>query len=71
MLLGNFNKDSEKYEELLRTFDILGGYVYQKEYNTALKKFGFLEEDKNKKTAAKLGYSKKNFPETRSLTCTP
>lgn len=49
MLLGNFNKDSEKYEELLRTFDILGGYVYQKEYNTAIKKFGFLEEDKNKK----------------------
>ena len=49
MLLGNFNKDSEKYEELLRTFDMLGGYVYQKEYNTAIKKFGFLEEDKNKK----------------------
>ena len=48
MLLGVFNKDAEKYEELLRTFDFLGGYVYQKEYNTAIKKFGFSEEDKRK-----------------------
>lgn len=38
----------EKYEELLHKFDILGGYVYQKEYNTAIKKFGFTEEDKKK-----------------------
>ena len=48
MLLGTFNKDAEKYEELLRRFDLLGGYVYQKEYNTAIKKFGFSEEDKRK-----------------------
>ena len=48
MLLGNYNKSSEKYQELLHRFDILGGYVYQKEYNTAIKKFGFLEDDKKK-----------------------
>ena len=40
--------DTEKYEELLHKFDILGGYVYQKEYNTAIKNFGFTEEDKKK-----------------------
>ena len=48
MLSGNYNKGSEKYQELLHRFDILGGYVYQKEYNTAIKKFGFLEDDKKK-----------------------
>ena len=48
MLLGNYNKDSEKYQELLHRFDILGGYTYQKEYNTAIKKFGFLDSDKQK-----------------------
>ena len=48
MLLGNYNKDSEKYEELLRKYDLLGGYVYQKEYNTAIKKFGFSDTDKLK-----------------------
>ena len=39
----------EKYQELVATFDRIGGYTYQKEYNTALKKFGFAEEDKAKK----------------------
>lgn len=30
-------------------FEFLGGYVYKKEYLTAIKKFGFSEEDKQKK----------------------
>lgn len=38
-----------KYEELLRQFDILGGYTYLKDYNLAVKKFGFEEKDKSKK----------------------
>ncbi len=41
--------DINKYEELLRTYDIIGGYTYLKEYNLAVKKFGFNEQDKNKK----------------------
>ncbi|MBQ4557838.1 MAG: ABC-F family ATP-binding cassette domain-containing protein, partial [Clostridia bacterium] len=43
------NKDVIKYDDMLRQFDIIGGYTYQKEYNTAIKKFGFSEEDKYKK----------------------
>lgn len=42
-------QDASRYEELLLEFDRKGGYTYQKEINLALKKFGFSEEDKNKK----------------------
>ena len=38
-----------KYEELLNQYDIMGGYTYLKEYNVAVKKFGFTEQDKTKK----------------------
>ncbi len=48
MLEGKEHKDINKYEELLRKFDLMGGYTYLKEYNTAIKKFGFSEEDKQK-----------------------
>ena len=41
--------DIDKYEEMLRTFDLIGGYTYLKEYNQACKKFGFNEQDKTKK----------------------
>ena len=41
--------DAVKYEKLLAKFEAGGGYTYQKEYNTAIKKFGFSEEDKQKK----------------------
>ena len=47
------NDTSEKtiklYTELLDKFEKLGGYTYQKEYETMLKRFGFTKEDKNKK----------------------
>ncbi len=41
-------KKLEKYQNLLDKFQNLGGYRYQKEYENALLKFGFSEEDKNK-----------------------
>ena len=37
-----------KYNDLLDKFNLLGGYSYKKEYEVALKKFGFKDEDKNK-----------------------
>ena len=42
-------KDISKYEKLLLEYEMIGGYTYQKEYNNAIKKFGFSEEDKKKK----------------------
>ena len=41
--------DVSKYEDLLHQYDIIGGYTYLKEYNIAVKKFGFSDADKNKK----------------------
>ena len=38
-----------KYEELINQYDLMGGYTYLKEYNVAIKKFGFTEADKTKK----------------------
>lgn len=39
----------EEYTNLLDRYDYLGGYTYQKEYEIMLKKFGFTENDKEKK----------------------
>lgn len=39
----------EKYTRLCEDFDRLGGFTYKKEYNKALRNFGFSEEDKQKK----------------------
>ena len=38
----------KEYTEALDKFNIIGGYTYKKEYEVALKKFGFTEEDKSK-----------------------
>ena len=38
-----------KYHELLEQYQYMGGYTYQKEYEGALRNFGFCKEDKNKK----------------------
>lgn len=38
-----------KYNSLLESFEYLGGYTYMKEIDTALKKFGFNDDDKSKK----------------------
>ena len=42
-------EDIIKHDKLLTKYNLLGGYTYLKEYNTAIKKFGFLEQDKTKK----------------------
>ncbi len=39
----------KEYTEKLERYERQGGYTYKKEYETAIKKFGFTEEDKNKK----------------------
>lgn len=45
------SEDALRYEELLSAYEMMGGYTYQKEYNTAIKKFGFSESDKQKTIA--------------------
>jgi len=37
-----------KYNNLLNNYEYIGGYKYKKEYEIAIKKFGFDEEDKSK-----------------------
>lgn len=39
----------KEYTESLEIYKLNDGYTYKKEYETAIKKFGFSEEDKNKK----------------------
>ncbi len=39
----------KEYTNTLEQYELQGGYVYKKEYETAIKKFGFKEEDKHKK----------------------
>ena len=38
----------KSYSEALEKYDFKGGYTYKKEYETAIKKFGFSKEDENK-----------------------
>lgn len=38
----------ESYSDALDRYDFEGGYTYKKEYETAIKKFGFSKEDENK-----------------------
>ncbi len=39
----------KEYTENLEKYEINGGYTYKKEYETAIRKFGFTEQDKYKK----------------------
>ncbi|MBR7110822.1 MAG: ABC-F family ATP-binding cassette domain-containing protein [Clostridia bacterium] len=39
------------FSDMQDEFEFLGGYLYKKEYLTAIKKFGFTEEDKQKKVS--------------------
>lgn len=39
---------AQEYSELQQYFEIIGGYYYEKEYDTVLSSFGFTEADKNK-----------------------
>ena len=45
----NDEKLIRNYTESLDRFEFLGGYTYKKEYEIAIKKFGFKSEDENKK----------------------
>lgn len=52
-LLSEMESDSnnsavKKYSELQERFNLLGGYTYKKEYEVAIKQFGFADEDKVK-----------------------
>ena len=38
-----------EYSKAMDRFEFLGGYIYKKEYETAIKKFGFSNQDKLKK----------------------
>lgn len=42
-------KTIKDYTEALDKFEVIGGYTYKKEYEIALKKFGFNDEDKKKR----------------------
>ena len=39
----------QDYTESLEKYEFFGGYTYKKEYETAIKKFGFTKEDESKK----------------------
>lgn len=54
----NSNEVIRKYTELQENFKMLGGYSYKKEYEIMLNKFGFSEEDKNKKICSFSGGEK-------------
>ena len=43
------DKKIKEYSKSLEEYEIIGGYIYKKEYEIAIKKFGFTEQDKNKK----------------------
>lgn len=49
MQVNCLQEDIIRHDELLTKYDLMGGFTYLKEYNTAIKKFGFVEEDKVKK----------------------
>ena len=42
------NSAVKKYSELQERYNLIGGYTYKKEYETAIKQFGFADEDKGK-----------------------
>ena len=43
------DKIIKDYSEYMEKYELLGGYTYKKEYEIAINKFGFCEEDKNKR----------------------
>ena len=48
MISGYDENIVNKYNDLISKYEYLGGYAYKKEYEVALKKFGFSESDKDK-----------------------
>ena len=50
-LLQNSNDEKliKDYSNSVEKYELIGGYTYKKEYETAIKKFGFIDEDKQKR----------------------
>ena len=48
MMSGYDENVVNKYNDLMSKYEYLGGYTYKKEYEVALKNFGFSESDKDK-----------------------
>lgn len=51
LLVDQSENTIKAYSDIHEKFEFLGGYVYKKEYESAIKKFGFTEEDKYKPIA--------------------
>ena len=49
MQLNHSEQLALEYSKLMEKYEFLDGYTYKKEYEIAIKKFGFCEEDKHKK----------------------
>lgn len=62
---------SDKYNDLLNKYKIMGGYTYKKEYEIMLKKFGFLSSDKKKKIASFSGGEKSKISFMKLLLSKP
>ncbi len=62
---------AQEYAELQEYFEILGGYYYEKEYDTVLSKFGFSEEDKYKKLSEFSGGQRTKIAFARLLLSKP
>lgn len=58
MSKSNSNETIKKYTELQESFKLLGGYSYRREYEIMLNKFGFKEEDKDKRIGSFSGGEK-------------
>ncbi len=43
-----YEKEIKEYTTLLETFEDMGGFYYEKEYDTMFRQFGFSQEDKKK-----------------------
>ncbi len=61
----------KEYTNALEQYEIQGGYVYKKEYEIAIKKFGFREEDKHKKISAFSGGQKNKIAFLKLLLSKP
>ena len=51
MQVDKSQETANEYSRLMDRYEFLGGYTYKKEYETAISKFGFSEDDKNKKVS--------------------
>ena len=75
-LLKSLEKDPDeeriaRYSALEERFAFLGGYTFEKEYETVLRKFGFREEDKGRKLSQFSGGQQTKIAFAKMLLCKP